>query len=83
MATIDDNRRLAVLVKNDPNKSLHLTFANRERRMVFFACEKAPLWTMQTYGLPARYRGSRSSRLLFIGFLGNQTCDWNFKGWEP
>jgi hypothetical protein len=54
MPTNHNNQRLAALVKNIPSTTLHLIVSNCERGMVLFACEVAPLWTMQSYGLPAR-----------------------------
>jgi hypothetical protein len=53
MATNRNNQRLAILVRNAPSTSLHLVVGG-ERGMVFFACEQAPLWTLQSYGLPSR-----------------------------
>jgi hypothetical protein len=54
MPTNHNNQRLAVLVRNASSATLHLIFGNSERGMVFFACERAPLWTLQSYGLPSR-----------------------------
>jgi len=55
MPTINNNQRLAVLVKNAPSTTLHLLVANSEKRgTVFFACEQAPLMTLQSHGLPSR-----------------------------
>ena len=55
MMTIDNNQRLAVLVKNASSTTLHLLVGNSEKRgTVFFACEQAPLMTFQSYGLPSR-----------------------------
>jgi hypothetical protein len=54
MPTIDNNRRLAVLVNNVPSATLHLIAGSGERGMVFFACEQAPLMTFQSNGLPSR-----------------------------
>ena len=54
MPTIDNNKRLAVLVKNALSATLHLFVGFDERGMLFFACEQAPLCTIQSYGLPAR-----------------------------
>jgi len=45
MPTIDNNQRLAALVKNAPSTTLHLIVGSGERGMVFFACEQAPLMT--------------------------------------
>ena len=54
MPTVDNNQRLAVLVKNTPATTLHLIAGNGERGTVFFACEQAPLMTFQSHGLPSR-----------------------------
>ena len=54
MPTVDNNQRLAVLVKNTPATTLHLIAGNGERETVFFACEQAPLMTFQSHGLPSR-----------------------------
>jgi hypothetical protein len=54
MPTIDNNRRLAVVVKNAPCATLHLIVGRRARGTVFFACEQAPLMTFQSHGLPSR-----------------------------
>jgi hypothetical protein len=54
MPTIDNNQRLAVLVKNAPCVTLHLVVGSRERGLVFFVCEQAPLMTFQSYGRPSR-----------------------------
>jgi hypothetical protein len=54
MPTIDNNQRLAVIVKNAPSTTLHLIVGSSERGMVFFACEQAPLMTFQSYGFVNR-----------------------------
>jgi hypothetical protein len=54
MPTIDNNQRLAVLVKNAPCDTLHLIVGNSKIGTVFFACEQAPLMTFQSHGLPSR-----------------------------
>jgi hypothetical protein len=54
MPTIDDNQRLAVLVKNTPATTLHLIAGSGGRGTVFRACEQAPLMTFQSHGLPSR-----------------------------
>ena len=54
MPIVDNNQRLAVLVKNAPCVTLHLIAGGGERGMVFFACEQAPLMTFQSHGLPSR-----------------------------
>jgi hypothetical protein len=54
MQTIDNNRRVAVLMKNAPCVTLHLIAGGGERGMVFFACEQAPLMTFQSHGAPSR-----------------------------
>jgi hypothetical protein len=42
MPTINNNQRLAVLVKNTPSTTLHLIVGSGKRGMVFFACEQRP-----------------------------------------
>jgi hypothetical protein len=54
MPPIDNNQRMAVLVKNTPSKTLHLFVGRGDRGMVFFGCEQAPLMTFQNHGLPSR-----------------------------
>ena len=54
MPTTDNNHRLPVLVKNAPSTSLHLFVGNSKKGMVLFACEQAPLMTIQSHGLPSR-----------------------------
>jgi hypothetical protein len=54
MPTNDNNQRLAILVKNAPSTTLHLIAGNSEKGMVFFACELAPLLTLQSYGFVKR-----------------------------
>jgi len=54
MPTVNNNRRLAVLVNNAPSATLHLIAGNNERGTAFFACEQAPLMTFQSHGLPSR-----------------------------
>jgi hypothetical protein len=54
MPTFDNSRRLTVLVENAPTKTLHLFVGSSERGMRSFACEQAPLTTLQNYGLPSR-----------------------------
>ena len=54
MHTFDINQRLAVIVKHAPSTTLHLIVGSSERGMVFFACERAPLMTFQSYGFVKR-----------------------------
>jgi len=52
--TIDNNLRLPVLVKSTTSTTFHLVVGNSEGGMLFFACEQAPLMTLQSYDLPSR-----------------------------
>ncbi len=46
------NGRLALLLENNVDLTLHLLVDNNDRGMVSFACEKAPQLTFSSHGLP-------------------------------
>jgi hypothetical protein len=54
MTTIDNHKRLTLLVKDSLGTTLHLIVGNNQRGIVFFACEQAPLLTFKSHGLPVR-----------------------------
>jgi hypothetical protein len=54
MPTNRNNQRLALLVRIASSATLHLIVGSSERGLVFFACERAPLLTLQSHGLPSR-----------------------------
>jgi hypothetical protein len=52
MRTKNSNDCLGVHSTNTPNARLHLIAKINEAGVVFFACEQAPLLTLQSHGLP-------------------------------